>query len=71
MFFIVNDTKSFMKPECFVSQTSAMMHPYKWTIVDVLSGKNIVSIVHPSSNKLWRVHGILFDIGTIRKWVKK
>ena len=39
MFFIANDTKSFMKPECFVSQNSAMAHPYKRAIADVLSGR--------------------------------
>ena len=30
MFFIVNDTKSFIKLECSVSQSSAMTHPCKW-----------------------------------------
>ena len=48
----VNDTKSFMKPECSVTQCCAMMHPYKWAIADVLSGKNIFSTVDPSYNKL-------------------
>ena len=32
MLFIVNDKKSFMKPEYSVTQSSAMTHPYKWTI---------------------------------------
>ena len=39
MFFLVDDTKSFMKPECSVTQSSAMAHPDKWAIADVLSGK--------------------------------
>ena len=46
MFFIVNDAKSFMKPECSVtqsSQSSAMSHPYIRAIADVLSGKNMFS----------------------------
>ena len=44
-----------MKPECSVTQSSAMSfdHPYKWSIADVLSGKNIFSTAdHPSYNKL-------------------
>ena len=32
MLFIVNNKKSFMKPECSVTQSSAMTHPQKWTI---------------------------------------
>ena len=39
MFFIANDTKSFMKPECFVSHNSAKTHPCKKPIADMLSGK--------------------------------
>ena len=44
MFFIENDTKSFMKPQCSVTQSSAMSfaHPYKWATADVLSRKNIL-----------------------------
>ena len=34
MFFVINDTKSFMKPECFVTPSFAMTHPYKWPIAD-------------------------------------
>ena len=41
MFFIVNDTKYFLKPECSVTQSSAVTHPYEWAIADVLSGKKI------------------------------
>ena len=52
MFFIVNYTKSLMKPECSIAQDSAMTHPYKWAIADVLSGKNIFSTVDPSDNEL-------------------
>ena len=54
MFFIENDTKSFMKPKCSVTQSSAMSfaHPCKWAIADVLSGKNIFSTVDPSYNEL-------------------
>ena len=29
----INDMKSFMKPECSVTQCSTMIHPYKWAIV--------------------------------------
>ena len=45
MFFTENDTKSFMKPEYSVTQSSAMSfdHPYKWSTADVLSRKNIFS----------------------------
>ena len=54
MFFSQNDAKYFMKPECSVTQSSAMSfaHLYKWPIADVLSGKNIFSTADPSSNKL-------------------
>ena len=48
MFFIVNDMKSFMKPEYSVIQSSAITHPYKWTIADVFSEKNVFSTVEPS-----------------------
>ena len=42
MFVIVNDTtKSFIKPEYAVIQSSAMPHTYKWIITDVRSTKNI------------------------------
>ena len=41
MFFIVNDTKSFTKPQCSVNQISVMAYPYKWEMADVLSGKKI------------------------------
>ena len=52
MFFIVNDTKSFMKPECSVTQSSAMTYQYKWAIANVLSGKNISITVEHKHNKL-------------------
>ena len=39
MFFIVDDTKSFMKHECSVTQNSVMAHPHKCAVADVLSGK--------------------------------
>ena len=39
MFFVLNDMKSFMKPECSVTQSSAMTHAYKWAIANVLSRK--------------------------------
>ena len=29
LFFIVNDMRSFMKPECSITQNSAMTDPYK------------------------------------------
>ena len=67
MFFIVNDTKYFMKPKCSVTQSSVMTHPYKWEIADMLSEKNIFSSVDPSYNELCRGHGILFDIITVQK----
>ena len=51
MFFIVNDTKSFMESEYFVIQSSDMTDPYKWVIADVLSEKNTFSTVDPN-NKL-------------------
>ena len=38
-FFILNDAKSFMEPQYSVTQSSAMKHPYKWAIADVLPGK--------------------------------
>ena len=47
MFFIAYDPKSFMKPECSITQSNAMTHPYKWAIADVLSGKNIFTTVDP------------------------
>ena len=71
MFFIGNDTKFFMKLECFVTRCFTMMHPYKRAIGDVLSLKNVFSTVDPSCNELWRGHWILFYIVTVRKWVKK
>ena len=48
MFFIVNETKFFMKPEFSVTQSSAVMHSHKRAIADVLSGKDIFSTVDPS-----------------------
>ena len=30
IFYIVDDLKSFRKPECSVTQSSAMSHSYKW-----------------------------------------
>ena len=71
MFLIVHETKFFKKPECYVTLSSAMTHPYKCAIADVLSGRNIFSIVDPSYNKLFRSHGILYDIIRVRKWVEK
>ena len=67
MFIIGNDRKSFIKPEYAVIQNSAMTHPYKWAIADVLFGKNIFSTVGSSYNELWRGNGILFDLITIQK----
>ena len=67
MFFNAN-----VKPECSVAQRSAMTHPFKWVIADVLSWKNIFSTEDTISyNELWRRHGILFHIITVRKWVEK
>ena len=51
-FFTVNDAKSFVKPECSVTQSYAMTHPHKWAIANVLSGKKIFSTVDPSYNEL-------------------
>ena len=42
MFLIVNDTKSFMKHEYSVTQSSVMIHPYKCAIADVFSEKNFL-----------------------------
>ena len=61
IFFIVSDTKSFMNPESFVTQSSAITHPYEWAIADVLSGKNIFSTFDSNYNELWRDHETLFD----------
>ena len=52
MFFFVDDTKSFMKPEWSVTQSSNMVHPYKWAIADVLSGKNIFRTMNLNHNEL-------------------
>ena len=41
-----------MKPEYSVTQSSAMTHPYKWAITEVLSEKNICSTAEPSYNEL-------------------
>ena len=71
MFYIVSDAKPFIKSECSVTQSSAMTHSYKWAIVGVLSGKIFFSTVDPSYNKLWRDHGILFDIIMAQKWTEK
>ena len=38
--------------ECSVTQSSAMAHPYKWAIADVLSGKNTFSTMNPNYNEL-------------------
>ena len=45
MFFIVHDTKSFMKCPCSVTQSSEKMDPRKWSTTDALSGKIIFSTV--------------------------
>ena len=42
MFFMVNETKSFMKPEYSVIQSSAIHISYKWATADVLSGKKFI-----------------------------
>ena len=42
MFLIVNDMKSFVKPEWSVAQSSAMTHPYRRAKADVLSGKLVI-----------------------------
>ena len=61
MFLIVNDTKPFMKPGCSVSHSSNMMHPCKWAIGDMLSGKNILQTVDPSIlKKTWKQNFRLF-----------
>ena len=39
MFFIVDDTKSFMKHKCSATQNSVMTHPHKCAVADVLSEK--------------------------------
>ena len=52
MFFFVDDTKSFMKPEWSVTQSSNMVHPYKWAIADVLPGKNIFRTMNLNHNEL-------------------
>ena len=39
MFCIVNETKSFMKPECSVIQSPAIYIPYKWAAADALFRK--------------------------------
>ena len=52
IFFIVNDTKSFLKSEYSVIQSFDMMYPYKWAIADALSGKNIFGTLDPSYNQL-------------------
>ena len=59
MFFIVDDSKSLLKPKYSVVQSSVMMHPYKWALAEVFPGKNVFSIVDPSFNKFWKVHWIL------------
>ena len=40
-----------MKPECSVTQSSAMTHPCKCAIADASSGKNIFSTVGSSITK--------------------
>ena len=40
-----------MKPKCSATQSSAMAHPYKWAIADVVSGKNIFITVDPSDKE--------------------
>ena len=52
MFFIVYDTKSFMRRPCSVTQNSEMKDPCKWSATDMLSGKIIFSTVDPNYNKL-------------------
>ena len=41
-----------MNPESFITQSSAITHPYKWAIADVLSGKNIFSTFDSNYNEL-------------------
>ena len=52
MFFIVYDTKSFMRRPCSVTQSSEMTDPYKWSTTDKLSGKIIFSTVDFNYNEL-------------------
>ena len=52
MFFVVNHTKSFMKPDYSVIQSSAITDFYKWGMSDMLSGKTVFSTVGPSYNEL-------------------
>ena len=55
MFVIVNHAKKFfIKPDYFAIQSFAMVHSYKWSIAEVLSGKKqrFISSVAPCYNKL-------------------